>query len=261
MSVKVSVESTSLATLPYTLQYPLSTTVASPPNWDSKTRTCLKSHHKWPYRRLRATRLLVILPSVLHRKGSKGPRKPIRGPYTGCPALSQEQSTTSSRHFLRQTKPPKGGPETTSVMDNVSKNKTCPPCFFLRLFFSGAGGEGGKGSTEAPQAHLSADTPSIWWLTRQGVIQTQVENMFSSAAMLCGTYSRAHCRPRESQIIDFWFFGQSYFYVKLNFRMGFFFTLFDLSTPSLLESQLNRSCLFHHFCCTVPEFRLYTHWF
>jgi hypothetical protein len=68
----------------------------------------------------------------------KGPRKPIRGPYTDCPALSQEQSTTSSWHFLRQTKLPKGGPETTSVIDNVSTKKTCPsPCFCL--FFWGKG--------------------------------------------------------------------------------------------------------------------------
>jgi hypothetical protein len=95
------------------------------------------------YRRLRATQLLVILPLVLHRKGSKGPRKPIRGPYTNGPAHSQEQSTTSSRHFLRQTKPPKGGPETTSVIDNVSKHKKCPAplFFFVFFFFSGTGGE------------------------------------------------------------------------------------------------------------------------
>jgi hypothetical protein len=72
---------------------------------------------------------------------------------------------------------------------------------------------------------------------------------------------RAHCRPRENQIIDFWVFSHSYSYVTLNFRMGYFFTLFYFSTPSLLELQLNCSCLFHHFCCTVPKFRLYTHWF
>jgi hypothetical protein len=56
-------------------------------------------------------------PKVLHRKGLKCPRKPIRGPYTDCPALSQEKSTTSSRHPFRQTIPPKGGPETTGVID------------------------------------------------------------------------------------------------------------------------------------------------
>jgi hypothetical protein len=115
-----------------------------------KTCTCLKSHCKWAYRRLRATQLLVILPLVLNQKGLKGPRKSIQDPYTDCPALSQEQPTTSSQHFLRQTKPPKGGPETTSVMDNVSQNKTCPLVFF-GVFFSGPGGEGEKGSTEAPK--------------------------------------------------------------------------------------------------------------
>jgi hypothetical protein len=97
-----------------------------------KTCTNLKSHHK-----LRATQLLVTPTLVLHRKGSKGPRKPIRGPYTDYLAVSQEQSTTSSRHSRRQTIPPKGGPETTGVIDNVSKTKHAPPpCFFLS--YSGA---------------------------------------------------------------------------------------------------------------------------
>jgi hypothetical protein len=98
-------------------------------------------------------------------EGIKRFRKPIQDPYTDCPALSQEQSTTSSRYFLLQTKPPKGRPETTSVIDNVSKNKTRPAplffCVFFVLFFTGTEGEGGKGSTEAPQAHSSAGIPSI----------------------------------------------------------------------------------------------------
>jgi hypothetical protein len=72
-----------------------------------KTCTRLKSHHKWVNRRLRATRLLAILLLVLHRKGPKCPRKPIRSPYTTCPAVSQEQSTKPSWHLLRPTKPPK----------------------------------------------------------------------------------------------------------------------------------------------------------
>jgi hypothetical protein len=117
-----------------------------------KTPTHLKVHHKWAYWRLRATRLLVILPLVTHRKASKGPRKQIRGPYTNCPALSQEQSTTSSQHFLRQTKPPKGGPETTSVIDNVSKNKTRPaPLFFLCRFCLFFGGRGERGVPKLPK--------------------------------------------------------------------------------------------------------------
>jgi hypothetical protein len=94
--------------------------------------------------------------------------------YTDCPALSQEQSTTSSWHFLRQTKLPKGGPETTSVIDNVSKNKTRPALLFFLCLFSG---EGGKGSTKAPQAHLSAGTPSIWWLTRRSNSDRVVANL------------------------------------------------------------------------------------
>jgi hypothetical protein len=110
-----------------------------------RTHTRLKSHHKWAYQRLWATQLRVILPPVLHRKGSKGPRKPIRGPYTDRPALSQKQSKTSSRHFLRQTEPSKGRPETTSVIDNVSKNKTCPASlFFCVFFYSIRGQEGGE---------------------------------------------------------------------------------------------------------------------
>jgi hypothetical protein len=56
-------------------------------NVTCKTHTHLKSHHKWAYWRLRATQLLVVLLSVLHRQGSKYPRKPTQGPYTDCPAL------------------------------------------------------------------------------------------------------------------------------------------------------------------------------
>jgi hypothetical protein len=114
-----------------------------------KTCSCLKSHHKWACWRLRATQLLVIPPKVLHRKGPKRPMKPIRGPYTNCPALSQEQSTIPSRHFCRQTTLPKGGPETTGVIDNVSKTKHAPPpsflWFFVCFFF------GGRGKREVPK--------------------------------------------------------------------------------------------------------------
>jgi hypothetical protein len=56
--------------------------------------------------------------------------------------------TTSSGYFLRQTKPPKGGPETTSVIDNVSTKKTRPDPCFLCLFFWGGGGRGGGGKGE-----------------------------------------------------------------------------------------------------------------
>jgi hypothetical protein len=86
-------------------------------NVTSKTCTRLKSHHKWAYWRLRATQLVALQIEVLHRQGSKCPRKPIPGPYTDCPALSQEQSKTSTWHLLGQTPPPRGGPETTSVLD------------------------------------------------------------------------------------------------------------------------------------------------
>jgi hypothetical protein len=44
---------------------------------------------------------------------------------------------------LRQTTPPLGGPETTSVIDNVSKIEHAPhPYVFFSTVFSGAGGKG-----------------------------------------------------------------------------------------------------------------------
>jgi hypothetical protein len=127
-----------------------------------KTRTHLKSHHKWAYRILRATQLLVIQQEVLHRQGSKCPRKPIPGPYIDCPALLQQQSTTLSRHLHRQTTPPIGGPETTSVIDNVSKIKHTPPhcfifCGFFFSVFSEAGEREERGVPKLPRLiHLPA---------------------------------------------------------------------------------------------------------
>jgi hypothetical protein len=123
-----------------------------------KTRTHLKSHHKWACRRLQATQLLVILPKVLHRKGLKCPRKLIRGPDTGCPALPQEQLIISSWHSCRQTIPPKGGPETTGVIDNVLKTKHAPPlCYFVGFFFLSRAG--GKGEYRSSQSSLICRHP------------------------------------------------------------------------------------------------------
>jgi hypothetical protein len=97
----------------------------------------------------------------------KCPRKPIRGPYTDFPALLQEQSTISSRYSCRQTMPPKGGPETTGVIDNVSKTKRAPPpCFFVGFFFVSFSGAWGKGEYRSSPSSLICRHP-VYMMTNK----------------------------------------------------------------------------------------------
>jgi hypothetical protein len=90
-------------------------------------------------------------------------------PYTDCPALSQEQSTTSSWHSCRQTTLPKGGPETTGVIDNVSKTKHVPPPYFcgviILCFFPGAGG---KGEYQSSPSSLICWHPNYMMTNKKG---------------------------------------------------------------------------------------------
>jgi hypothetical protein len=100
--------------------------------------------------------------------GIESPRKLIWGPYTNCPALSQEQSTTSSWHSCRQTTPPKGGRETTGMIDNVSKTKHVPPPCFSGVFILPFLGGRGKGEYRRSSSSLICRHPVYIMINKMG---------------------------------------------------------------------------------------------